>query len=274
MVAGRPVSVQSPARNRLRQRGLGAGGRLASWAGVAAKVARFSLTICQGGRSSVDAAAPRRHRPRAARASSSRSWSTMASAPRHRHRDAVLETRISIPPCRRSRPASAARPAGGAMRKWALTMARNSVGRGRDRGTSSCATQGGTARITASLRVDRHGGVGKFQRQRPLRSPNTMRAQPLAQVAPRRPSGFQKGQRRIDEGRGQSGVGDARAAGAAARGQGLAHHRAGQLRGACLRLGVQRRQQEGPHQPVPQRALASAPHRRCVALRPANSSLA
>ena len=48
MVAGRPVWVQSPAKNRLRQR-VSAGGRLASCSGVAAKVARFSLTICHVG---------------------------------------------------------------------------------------------------------------------------------------------------------------------------------------------------------------------------------
>ena len=43
--AGRSA-VQSPARNRLRQR-VRAAGRRASCAGVAAKVARRSLTICQ-----------------------------------------------------------------------------------------------------------------------------------------------------------------------------------------------------------------------------------
>src|ERR1700722_952790 len=50
MVAGRPVSVQSPARTRLR-RLVTAPGRLASWAGLAAKVARRSRTICHGGSS-------------------------------------------------------------------------------------------------------------------------------------------------------------------------------------------------------------------------------
>ena len=48
MVAGRPVSVQSPARTRLRHL-VTAPGRMASCAGVAAKVARRSRTICQGG---------------------------------------------------------------------------------------------------------------------------------------------------------------------------------------------------------------------------------
>ena len=48
MVAGRPVSVQSPASTRLRH-WVAAPGRMASCAGVAAKVARRSRTICQGG---------------------------------------------------------------------------------------------------------------------------------------------------------------------------------------------------------------------------------
>src|SRR5262249_53309673 len=51
IVAGNPVCVQSPARNRLEQAVL-APGRRWSCSGVAAKVARFSMTICQGGSSS------------------------------------------------------------------------------------------------------------------------------------------------------------------------------------------------------------------------------
>ena len=48
MVAGKPVFVQSPASTRLRH-AVAAPGRLASCAGVAAKVARRSRTICHGG---------------------------------------------------------------------------------------------------------------------------------------------------------------------------------------------------------------------------------
>src|SRR5688572_26103650 len=51
MVAGQPVSVQSPASTRLRQR-VRALGRRSNWAGVAAKVARFSFTTRCGGRRS------------------------------------------------------------------------------------------------------------------------------------------------------------------------------------------------------------------------------
>ncbi len=52
MVAGKPVSVQSPASTRLRQ-AVAAPGRFKSCAGVAAKVARRSRTICHGGKRSA-----------------------------------------------------------------------------------------------------------------------------------------------------------------------------------------------------------------------------
>src|ERR1700742_4372484 len=51
MVAGGPVSLQAPARTRLFQR-VSPLGRFAACAGVAAKVARRSLTICQDGMAS------------------------------------------------------------------------------------------------------------------------------------------------------------------------------------------------------------------------------
>ena len=66
IVAGRPVAVQSPARKRLRQR-VSAPGRRCCCAGVAAKVARFSFTICQGGSSQPAARSRARPRPRCAR---------------------------------------------------------------------------------------------------------------------------------------------------------------------------------------------------------------
>ena len=50
MVAGSPVCVQSPARKKLRH-SVFAPGRFASCRGLAANVARFSFTICQGGKS-------------------------------------------------------------------------------------------------------------------------------------------------------------------------------------------------------------------------------
>src|SRR5207302_10608444 len=52
MVAGKPVFVQSPASRRLRQ-AVCAPGRRLSCAGVAAKVARRSRTICHGGKTAA-----------------------------------------------------------------------------------------------------------------------------------------------------------------------------------------------------------------------------
>src|ERR1700761_9642851 len=86
MVAGSPVWVQSPARNRLGHPVLAAG-RLASYAGVAAKVARFSLTICQAGLGAVISSALATSAQMRV-ASVSRLSSTSASAP-----DTVTEMR-------------------------------------------------------------------------------------------------------------------------------------------------------------------------------------
>ena len=61
MVAGRPVCVQSPARKKLRHPVFGPG-RFASWAGLATIVARFSFTICQGGKSAGSPVTSRRSR--------------------------------------------------------------------------------------------------------------------------------------------------------------------------------------------------------------------
>ncbi len=61
MVAGRPVCTQSPARKRLRHF-VFVSGRNKSCSGLAANVARFSLTICQGGKSRAKAPSRRRHR--------------------------------------------------------------------------------------------------------------------------------------------------------------------------------------------------------------------
>jgi hypothetical protein len=64
-------------------------------------------------------------------------------------------------------------------------------------------------------------------------------------------TGFQKGKCRIDKGRRQGGMGDTRAIIAPALGQGLAQHSARERSGGFLRLRIERRQQEGPHQPFP-----------------------
>jgi hypothetical protein len=57
--------------------------------------------------------------------------------------------------------------------------------------------------------------------------------------------------RRLDEGGGQGGMGDAGPARLAALGQGLAHDGGGKIGGALARVGVEHRQQEGVEQPVP-----------------------
>src|SRR5216684_3749567 len=56
MVAGNPVAVQSPARNRFLNAVTGPG-RSAFCSGVASNVARRSRTICQGGNSPFTPAA-------------------------------------------------------------------------------------------------------------------------------------------------------------------------------------------------------------------------
>ena len=80
-------------------------------------------------------------------------------------------------------------------------MARKSSGAVRP-GTRSLATQGGTARITASSARQRHGRVGEIPAPVARAPSNAMAAQPRAQ-AHARAFAVQKCQRRIDEGRRQ-----------------------------------------------------------------------
>src|SRR5271156_4427522 len=130
MVAGRPVSVQSPARTRLLHL-VATPGRFASCAGVAANVARRSRTICQGGSAGGKPVA-RATSPQIALASSSRGESTSSSPALM-----VMETRPGKEKIHCTVPLSTPRivgaSGGGSMRKCALTMARNSVGTSRPR---------------------------------------------------------------------------------------------------------------------------------------------
>src|SRR5580693_10123454 len=133
MVAGSPVSVQSPARMRLRQR-VFAPGRLASCAGVAAKVARRSRTICQGGILPSGSVAGR---PVTLATSSQMIFASSSRGVLSNRSPAlmVIETRPvklkihSTVPLITPRIGGA--PAGGSIRKCALTMARNSFGTSR-----------------------------------------------------------------------------------------------------------------------------------------------
>ena len=147
MVAGNPVSVQSPARNRFFQAVTGPG-RSAFCSGVASNVARRSRTICQGGNSPCDARGladipPDRLRQLLAR---------------HIHQPVAIADGDRQPLRKREQPFHQAadhaedRPArrfGGSKRKCALTMARNFVGVFRP-GSSAAAGRGGTASTTAS----------------------------------------------------------------------------------------------------------------------------
>src|SRR5208282_589120 len=140
MVAGRPVSVQSPARMRLRHPVAGPG-RLASCAGVAEKVARRSRTICQGGSPPGSAAGNpviRAISSQIVLASSSRGPS-MSRSPALMVTDSLpgkANSHCTVP---LSTPRIGGCPAGGSIRKCALTMARNSLGASRP-GTRDVAT--------------------------------------------------------------------------------------------------------------------------------------
>src|SRR4029078_6969297 len=130
MVAGRPVSVQSPANKRLRHLVV-TPGRMASWARVGAQVARRSRTICQGGSAAGNPVKPAPS-PQIFFASSSRGAS-MSRSPalmvtESRPGNANSHCTVAL-----STPRIGGCAAGGSMRKCALTMARNSVGTVRSR---------------------------------------------------------------------------------------------------------------------------------------------
>ena len=127
MVAGRPVVGPVAGQHQIAPARSAAPGRLASCAGVAAKVARRSRTICHGGRRPAGRA---RRQPRcqivcasivARRRRSRRSAALMVTD--RRPGKANIHSAVPL-----STPRIGGRPAGGAMRKCALTMARNSVG--------------------------------------------------------------------------------------------------------------------------------------------------
>jgi len=147
IVAGRPVSVQSPARTRFRQ-GVRAGGRRRVCSGVWANVARFSLTTRKGGisvpprlntceisaqmRSAISSGGP-------STASAALTVTETTSCRQNSH--------CAMPPTSPTIDG----PAGGApaIRKWTLRMARNSQGTTRS-GSSEPQTPAGTARTTES----------------------------------------------------------------------------------------------------------------------------
>ena len=125
MVAGKPVSVQSPASARLRH-AVCALGRFKSCSGVAAKVARRSRTICQGGSSSGNPVTLATSAQIVLARSSlgvsiKRSPALMVTD--NRPGKAKIHSTVPL-----STPRIGGCSGGGATRKCALTMARNSVG--------------------------------------------------------------------------------------------------------------------------------------------------
>ena len=154
MVAGKPVSVQSPARTRLRHL-VRAGARRRSASGVWAKVARRSLTIRIGGRSSGSRSS--------ATAVSAQNRSAISSLGRSASSAAALTVRLTTSPRRNShwaapptRPRNGrssdmpgARRGGAGRRMWPLTMGRLSAGASRP-GSRVPATVGGRAITTCS----------------------------------------------------------------------------------------------------------------------------
>ena len=105
------------------------------------------------------------------------------------------------------------------------------------------------------FRRQRHRVVGKLQRRDP---PAVDRQRPQAMTELHIGLALaQDIERRIDESVAQTVARDERPAGAPAGGERLADHGGGQHRGAFLRLGIQRRQQHRPDQPVKQAPLQS-----------------
>ena len=127
---GQAGSVQSPASTRLRHARFGAR-TLGILAGVAAKVARRSRTICQGG-SAAGKPVTLATSAQMVFASSSRGVSISRSpaliVTDSRPGKANIHSTVPL-----MTPRIGGCPAGGSMRKCALTMARNSVGASRPR---------------------------------------------------------------------------------------------------------------------------------------------
>src|SRR6201986_122818 len=148
MVAGRPVAVQSPARNRL-DHWVFAGARLAACSGVAAKVARRSFTICHSGIGAVMLNAVATCFQTSA-ISASRSISTRRSAPLMvvEMRSGKEKIHSAVPPMT---PSISGAPFGAGILKCALTMARKSSG-ALICGSNSLAAHDGTATTTVSPR--------------------------------------------------------------------------------------------------------------------------
>lgn len=249
MVEGSPVSVQSPARNRFVQR-VWVDGRLASCAGVAAKVARFSFTMRQG----------------EGIGKSMHAHDVAPDAPGQRLRIGVQQ-RIGIadgdgeavvegedPFCRAADHADhrlrAFRRGEAEMRvQDGAEIVRRLQPRHQFRGHP-----GRHGQHHGLVPPDRHEAIGEGQGGDAL-ALEFQPAQPAGQADPGALAA-QMRQGRVHEGGGQGRLGDARAAGATAPGQAVPHHGAGEVGRAFLRAGVQGGDQEGLEQAFPERAGA------------------
>ena len=121
-------------------------------------------------------------------------------------------------------------------------------------GNKICGDHGRHREHHRIVRRQAHRIVGKLQRRHQA-ALDRQRPQAMAELH----IGFVPAQiieRRFDESVAQTVARDERAAGAPAGGQRLADHGGGEYRGAFLRLGIQRRQQDRADQPMKQDAIA------------------
>ena len=249
MVAGRPVSVQSPAKTRLRHL-VTAPGRMASWAGVAAKVARRSRTICHGGSAAGN---PVRLATslQILFASSSRGASMQpisgadghgepareGEQPLHRAVEHAEDRRL-----RRRRFDAKMRVDDGAefARHFQVTAAR----------TRRC--KGGTARMTRVVGAERHGVDAEIERLDSLVG-EAQRAQ-LVLHTHTGAALLQISERRLDQGRAQTFARDQRPTGAAADRKRLADDGAGKPRRSIRRIDIECRKEKRLDQALVERA--------------------
>ena len=252
MVAGNPVSVQSPARNRFLNDVTGPG-RSAFCSGVASNVARRSRTICQGGngKSPCRPAALQTSR-QIASASSSRGMSTRRSPLLM-----VTDSRCGNANSHSTRPPTTPRIGGGIAGRIEAEMRVDDGAEFRRR------LQARQQRRRRARRHREHHDVVGAERNRVAAefqfADIAARHRELAQLMAELDRGalvLQQLDRGLDQNRAQAVARDQRPAGLPARQQRFPHDRAGQARRALGRIDIERRQQQRLHQPLVQRALA------------------
>ena len=241
-------------------RGSRAAGRRASCAGVAAKVARFSLTMRQGGTGPSDpwTAATSRH-------SSCGQGLALGVDQMVGGADGDGEAVVKgEDPFRRAADHAdhgSAASGGGAMRKWALRMARNASGAS-DAGQQLLGDPGRHREDHAIVRPSVSSPSSKAKADAPGRRRTCTAAQPAARrmSAPVR---AQLGERGVDESGGEARRGDQRAHVACRPWRGFrARSAPARSAEAALRRRVQRRQQDRPQELLPQGPCRSERPRR------------